>query len=172
MPKHALVVFNPVAKPGEESERWLGKIAHELFEQVDLVVTFFPTDPGKTPHDLVPLLVPPIDLVIAAGGDGTIGFALGALAEAGSEIPAGIIPLGTANVLARNLGIVEETFFADPLADAFSAIKTGSPMRMDLGLMNGHYFAVTAGAGPMSDAFVLPPRHEKSNFKLFAYARQ
>jgi len=171
MPKQALVVFNPVAKAGEESERWLGKIAHELFEQVDHVVTFFPTDPGKTPHDLIPLLAPPIDLVIAAGGDGTTGFALAALAEAGSPIPAGIIPLGTINVLARNLGIVEESFFADPLADAFSAITSGSPMKIDLGMMNGHYFAVTAGTGPMSDAFVLPLRAEKSNFKLFAYAK-
>ena len=149
----------------------MGKIVNELSQRADYLVTLFSTDPGKTPHDLVPLLKPPIDLVIAAGGDGTIRFTVAALAEAGSKIPAGIIPLGTLNVLARNLGIVQESFFANPLANAFSAIQHGRPMRIDLGTMNGEYFVVAAGAGPISDAFVVPSREEKNNFRMLAYAR-
>jgi diacylglycerol kinase family enzyme len=45
------------------------------------------------------------DLVVAAGGDGTVSMVAGALAGDAADVPLGIIPLGTANVLARDLGI-------------------------------------------------------------------
>ncbi len=169
MPKNALVVYNHVARSSEQAELWVGKIAGELSNLGDYIVTVYATSPDKTPKDLIPLLNPTVDLVIAAGGDGTVRFVLSALAEAKSDIPAAIIPLGTGNVLARNLGIVSENFFADPLENAFAAIKNGKPMRIDLGLMNDEYFVVCAGAGPLSDAFVTPERDHKTNFKMFAY---
>ncbi len=114
---------------------------------------------------------PPLDLIIAAGGDGTIRFALAALAKANSDIPAAIFPLGTGNVLARNLGIWQEKMFADPLEHAFDFVLKGQPTRMDMGMMNGEYFAGMAGVGPISDAFMKPDRAEKSNFRLLAYIK-
>jgi diacylglycerol kinase (ATP) len=119
MPKHALVIFNPATKTQLDSEMWLGRVIEELNRHDTFLVTFYPTTPETRPQDLVPLLKPPLDVVIVAGGDGTVRFALAALAQARSPIPAAILPMGTGNVLARNLGIVEQKFFANPLSHAF-----------------------------------------------------
>ncbi len=167
MPRHALIVYNPTASSMGQPDLMLGRIAHELCERADFMVHVFATHPGKSPHDLVPLLKPIVDVVIAAGGDGTVGFVLGALAQARSEIPAAIIPLGTANVLAHNLRLIGA---GSPISRAVDTILNGRRMRIDLGQMNGEYFAVAAGAGPMPEAFIVPRRETKTRFRIFAYA--
>gem|GEM_PF-275271 len=170
MPKNVLIVYNPSARSQTHAEAWLGQFVSELTKNGEYLVTLYPTSIETTAQHLVPLLKPPLDLVIAAGGDGTIRFALAALAEAKSDIPAAIMPLGTGNVLARNLGIVAEKFFADPLENALEVIRHGKPVRIDMGMMNGEFFAGMAGAGPLSDAFVFPARQLKTKFKMMAYA--
>ena len=71
-------------------------------------------------------------VVVAAGGDGTVRAVAGALgetaAEDGPSVELGIIPLGTGNLLARNLGV--------PLGDAeaaFARVLTGDSRTLDLG---------------------------------------
>jgi diacylglycerol kinase family enzyme len=169
--KQALVVFNPVAKSSSMRKSLLTRIIRELREESGYSVSLFPIDPQQTIHDLIPLLKPPYDLVVVVGGDGTIRFVLAALAECGANIPVGIVPFGTANVLARNLGILEHGFFASSPDNAFATLKSGRTTSIDLGSMNGELFAVTAGVGPMSDAFIRPHFREKNMFRLFAYAR-
>ena len=171
MPKHVLVIYNPTAKSQVPTEVWMGKIVEELNKNGEYLVSFFPTTAQTKPETLVPLIGPPLTLVIAAGGDGTVRFTLGALAKAKSKIPAAIFPLGTGNVLARNLGIVDEALFADPLLHVYDYITNGKPMYMDMAMMNGEYFAGMAGVGPISDAFMTPARDDKTNFKLLAYIK-
>jgi len=172
MSKHVLVIFNPAAKSQVAPEEWIGKLVEELNKDDEYLVSFYPTTAETTPIDLIPLFKPSLDLVIAAGGDGTVRFALAALARAKSDIPVAIFPLGTGNVLARNLGVVDVSLFADPLARAYEYIKHGSPRRMDMGMMNGYYFAGMAGVGPLSDAFMTPGRSKKTKFKLLAYVAE
>ena len=79
------------------------------------------------------------DLVIVCGGDGTINSAARGLLETG--LPMGIMPMGTANDLARTLGI------PDDLLKAADVILAGHLSRVDLGEVNGHPFFNVASLG-------------------------
>ena len=78
-------------------------------------------------------------LVMAWGGDGTISEVASALAF--DEVPLGIIPAGSGNGLARELGVSLRPERA--IADALHAV----PRPMDLGELDGHLFANIAGIG-------------------------
>jgi YegS/Rv2252/BmrU family lipid kinase len=80
-----------------------------------------------------------VDLVLASGGDGTVTAC--ASGVAGSGIPLGVLPSGTGNLLARNLGV--------PLVidEALSVALTGAQQRVDMGVVNGRPFVVMAGLG-------------------------
>jgi diacylglycerol kinase family enzyme len=78
-------------------------------------------------------------LVFAAGGDGTVRACAEALAGAG--VPLAIVPLGTANLTARALGVPSR---ADRAVDAGF---DGRDRRIDLALLDGTGIAATSGAG-------------------------
>jgi YegS/Rv2252/BmrU family lipid kinase len=79
------------------------------------------------------------DLVFVWGGDGTVQRCVDTMA--GSEVPIAIVPAGTANLLASNLGIPID------LDEAVAIGFEGARRRLDLGRVNGEHFAVMAGAG-------------------------
>ncbi|MET9934827.1 MULTISPECIES: phosphatase PAP2 family protein [unclassified Streptomyces] len=86
----------------------------------------------------------PVDLVVACGGDGTVRACADLVA--GTGIPLAIVPCGTGNLLARNLGLPTEPVAA--LREALSGRATG----LDVGRIQGDglaptRFAVMAGAG-------------------------
>lgn len=79
------------------------------------------------------------DVVVAAGGDGTINEVIAGLY--GRPLPLAVIPLGTANVLAAEIGLP-----ASPDAIA-RTIATGTIKDVHLGVANGRPFVMMAGAG-------------------------
>lgn len=79
------------------------------------------------------------DAVAVAGGDGTINEVLNGMAA--SLLPLGLIPMGTANVLAAELGL---PLTADGIA---RTLLDGRRKRIDLGLASGRRFAMMAGVG-------------------------
>jgi diacylglycerol kinase (ATP) len=93
---------------------------------------------GELPG-LIRELASQVDRVVLGGGDGTLNAAAPGLVDAG--LPLGIIPLGTANDLARTLGIP-----LDPEAAA-QVIAAGQVRRIDLGEVNGHPFFNVASIG-------------------------
>lgn len=80
------------------------------------------------------------ELVIAAGGDGTLRAVADGLA--GTETPLGILPRGTVNVLARELGIPLD----DPLT-ACDICLNGTTRRIDLGRIGDRHFLLMASVG-------------------------
>ncbi len=82
-------------------------------------------------------LGPSADVVAVGGGDGTVNAAAAALLEVGR--PFAVLPLGTANDLARTLGVPQ-----DPV-EAAALILGGRTRRIDLGRVNdGHFFNVAS----------------------------
>ena len=101
------------------------------------------------------------DLVVAAGGDGTVRGCAEGLADTG--IPLGIVPLGTANLLARTLGIP-----ADPRAALAVALGSREDRRIDIATADGALFTAMAGMG--LDAAVVAATKLKHHLGWFAYA--
>jgi diacylglycerol kinase family enzyme len=84
-----------------------------------------------------------VDAVLVFGGDGTINEAAQELV--GTDVALGLLPGGTANVMARSLGIPR-----DPVeATAFAAtnLRSGTQRRINVGRLNERYFLFSAGMG-------------------------
>ena len=79
------------------------------------------------------------DLLLLWGGDGTVQRCVDALA--GANVSLAVMPAGTANLLANNLGIPTD------LAAALDIALHGARRPIDVGVLNGERFAVMAGAG-------------------------
>lgn len=139
------VIYNP-AKVGDE-QTFRRRVTHEaLVREWDEPrwLTTTADDPGYAMTRDAIALRP--DLILAAGGDGTVRVVCSELAH--SDIPLGIIPAGTANLLARNLGIALDE--SQALAIAFD----GTPKPTDLVKVtidgdrrHAEHFAVMGGLG-------------------------
>jgi diacylglycerol kinase (ATP) len=84
------------------------------------------------------------DLILAAGGDGTINEAVNGIA--GSQVPFGILPAGTANVLANEIG------FANRPDHAAKQLLDATPVRIALGALDRpdqprRHFVLMTGVG-------------------------
>lgn len=101
------------------------------------------------------------DLVVLGGGDGTINAAARGLVAA--QIPFGIIPLGTANDLARTLGVPED------IEQATDIIANGVERRIDLGEVNGIPFFNVASIGLSTDLAMQLSSGIKKRFGKLGY---
>jgi diacylglycerol kinase family enzyme len=79
------------------------------------------------------------DTVVVGGGDGSASYATQRLA--GTDKVLGVLPLGTLNLLARDIGMPAS------LDDALSALSAAEPRAVDLGLLNGRPFHTLSGVG-------------------------
>lgn len=114
--------------------------------------------------ELSPLIVAnsrDVDLVVVGGGDGTINAAALGVIEAG--LPLGILPMGTANDLARTLGI------APDLNTAAQVIADGRTRAIDLGLVNDQPFFNVASLGLSAELAQRLTRDIKRRFGRLGY---
>ncbi len=137
--RRALLLRNPKSRRGGES---IDPVLDRLAESgIDVAVETFEALP-EIARDIVRLRNT-ADLVIVCGGDGSVSSA--ALAAMESGLPLGIIPMGTANDLARTLDIPMDLVAA---ADVIGRDRT---RQVDVGTVNGHAFFNVASIGLSSD---------------------
>jgi diacylglycerol kinase (ATP) len=154
----ALLLLNPHAKDGQTSpEAIAAEFNHLGFE----TVLEFPDSPTHIP-DLIRNYANQIDFVAIGGGDGTLNAGLSGLVE--TQIPLVILPLGTANDLARTLNIPNN------LPQACQVAQTGKVKRIDLGCVNGHYFLNVASIGLSVDITRKLSKIAKRRWGAIAYA--
>ncbi len=150
------------------SEKQLGGGLSELRQTlivngIDDPLWFEVRKSAKAPKCVRQALKQGADLIFVWGGDGMVQHC--ADAAAGSGVPIAILPAGTANLLATNLGIEKD------LAQAVHTGLHGVRHAFDVGVINGERFAVMAGAG--FDARVMGSVNSKAKerFGRLAYLR-
>jgi len=136
--KHVVAVWNP--------ESGGGQFRHELPLMIELLESYgadveqrVTGDAGEATELARAAVADGADAVCAIGGDGTVNEVINGIAE--SDVPLIIVPAGTVNVLALELGIP-----LDP-ADACRLVDGGNLSWMDLGKAGERYFALMAGVG-------------------------
>lgn len=103
-----------------------------------------------------------VDLVIIGGGDGTINAAADGLID--TQLPLGVLPLGTANDLARTLKL------PNTLEAACEVIAAGQLQAIDLGWVNGKHFFNVASLGLSVRITERLNREAKRRWGVLAYA--
>jgi YegS/Rv2252/BmrU family lipid kinase len=129
-----------VAHAGKTFGGGLGELRTELAKHgIDKPLWFEVPKSKKAPKRLKQALDEGADLIVAWGGDGTVQRCLDVMA--GGDATLAVIPAGTANLFASNLGIPKD------IAEAVEIALGGTSRRIDVGKMQGERFGVMAGAG-------------------------
>ena len=132
--RRALLLVNPSSRRGQEAKAQAAALLEKQFELIQ------PSEenPANFP-EIIRRFADKIDAVLLGGGDGTIRSCLRILKETNGVL--GVLPLGTANNLARNLGIPTD------VAQACEVLAYGGVVEIDLGVVNDRYFLNVAGMG-------------------------
>ncbi len=155
--KKALLIINTNASQGaknlEEATRILNSLGIE-------VVQGKPKDANDYTR-VIKEHQSQVDLVIVGGGDGTIQCAAEGILE--TSLPLGILPLGTANNVARSLQLPLK------LKEACAAIVNGKATSVDLAKVNERLFVSVVGIGFSTDVHNTVPKEEKKRWGSLAY---
>lgn len=159
VPRQAVLVVNANSRRG----RALFREAKDKLEEagIELIQTY----PVKNPRDLIPTMRKAVasgaPMVIVGGGDGSLSCTVDDVVD--RDVVFALLPLGTANSFARTLGIPLD------LDGAIQTIATGTRRRIDLGMIDGDYFANAAAMGlsPMIGETV--PHKLKRYLGVFGY---
>ncbi len=145
---NVLIIGNPAAGAGkaEQRARSLAKILEYNGHRVEV---FLSRKPGDA-LERASLITPEIERIVIVGGDGSVNEALNGLNDP-SKVPILHMGCGTANMLAKELGIPKTA------SGVARVLETGGISRIDMGVASGRRFLMVASVG--FDSFVA--RHVK-----------
>ncbi|WP_227396860.1 diacylglycerol kinase [Jeotgalibacillus aurantiacus] len=160
--KRARIIYNPTS--GRELFRkHLPEVLMKL-EQAGYETSCHATTGAGDATDAAAIAVERgYDLVIAAGGDGTLNEVINGVAEKPNRPKIGLIPMGTTNDFARALHIPRD------IEKALDIIIKGETIPVDIGRMNEKYFINIAGGGRMTELTYEVPSKLKTVLGQLAY---
>lgn len=156
--KKVLLLFNPKSRSGaeslEEATQWL---KNSKFE----VVTWNPEADNRDVNDLIVQSKNQLDFVVVGGGDGSVNHILPGLVK--TQLPVLVVPLGTANNLARTYNLPGK------IPDALELLRSGNTQQVDVGVVNDIYFVNVAGMGLSTEVNRKVSRWLKRHLGVFAF---
>jgi diacylglycerol kinase (ATP) len=158
MARNVLLIVNPASRRGAKLERK----AVNAFAKAEVQCTVARTESAGHGAQLASANASSYDAIFTLGGDGTAIEVIGALTHTGP--PVGILPGGTANVVARTLGTPVR------IGKAVETLLNGDEARIDLGVVSGgHRFMIGMGVGLDATMIAGAPGPLKRRFGFFAY---
>ncbi|MBC1488339.1 diacylglycerol kinase family lipid kinase [Listeria sp. FSL L7-1485] len=164
MQKRAMIIYNPAA--GKNKFRKLLPDAEQILTNADFDVTLVPSTkaPKSTEKIAKQAAEQGYDVVIAAGGDGTVNEVVNGLMQVTNPPKLGILPVGTTNDYARALN-----FAKDPL-EALHIIAKQETVRVDIGKANEtEFFINNAAGGKITEITYAVKESMKSKWGRLAY---
>jgi diacylglycerol kinase family enzyme len=147
------VILNPSS--GSASRDTTPDRIVELFAAEGREATVLATGPGRTLADQArAALEAGCRIAVAAGGDGTVNAVATALL--GRDVPLGVLPMGTLNHFAKDLGLPLD------LAEAVHVAARGTVRRVDVGQVNGRVFLNNSSIGVYPKVVELRRRWEST----------
>ncbi|HWL17485.1 MAG TPA: diacylglycerol kinase family protein [Opitutus sp.] len=116
----------------------------QAFAQAGVSVALLPLEGGEVDRTFAAALARRPDAILAGGGDGTVSAAAGRLADSG--VPLGVLPLGTLNHFARDLGLPAGW------REAIRTLATAVERRVDVAEVNGRVFINNCSLGSYGEA--------------------
>jgi YegS/Rv2252/BmrU family lipid kinase len=158
---HAHVVYNPAAGLAAASDtgRW---VSQQLAAVADGVTLCQGADRTEVVANVRAALAQGADVVVAVGGDGTVSWVADALAR--TDVPLGVIPTGTGNVLARELQIPLEIHAALHLLRSAHAVR-----RIDAMQVKDTYYLLNVSTGISAQLMRATSPAHKRQLGMLAY---
>ena len=156
-PRYPRAVFFHNLLSGKATQQVLDSVRERISSLVPAVEEYGIERDEVTPRKVRQALDTKPDLVVVAGGDGTVRPIASELV--GTNIPLAIIPVGTFNNLALSLGLE-----ADPLA-ACAVVENGALTRIDVGIADqNNFFFEAAGVGVDAEMFPIGEEIKRGRF--------
>ena len=160
--KRARVIYNPTA--GREQMKKSLPDVLQLLENAGFEASAHATTGENDATEAASMACErEYDLIIAAGGDGTLNEVIHGMANHEYRPKVGIIPMGTTNDFARALKIPKEPI------EAMKIIIDGYSKKLDIGKANGHHFLNIAGGGKITEVTYDVPLKLKTVLGQLAY---
>lgn len=165
MRKRARIIYNPTS--GREAMRSDLVDILAVYEQAGYETSAFATTPApnSAKNEATRAAKEGFDLIVAAGGDGTLNEVINGIAGLEKRPTLAIIPAGTTNDYARALRIPRD----DPIAAAKLILRKNKKFKIDLGQAGDNYFMNIAAGGTLTELTYEVPSQMKSLFGYLAY---